>query len=133
MLLQCVPEFVLELYAGICAGVVLKLCARMCACLCAVILMTSTIHSFRYYLKPMHLWSKVKICLFITTYCALMISGFIYTFNYFNSILRYLKENKFQNFLYILDGLYSGLTQTSIVTLITFISDLVRREINNIH
>jgi hypothetical protein len=29
----------------------------------------STIHSFRYYLKPMPLWSKVKICLYITMYC----------------------------------------------------------------
>jgi hypothetical protein len=88
----------------------------------------STIHSFRYYLKPVHLWSKVKICLFITVYCSLMISGFIFTFNDFNSILRDFKENKFQNFLYILDGLYSGLS--SIVTLMTFTSDLVRREVN---
>jgi hypothetical protein len=53
--------------------------------------------------------------------------------NYFYSFtttIRDLKENKFQNFLYIFDGIYSGLTQTSIVTLMTFTSDLVRREIN---
>jgi hypothetical protein len=90
----------------------------------------STIHSFRYYLKPMPLWSKVKICLFITIYCSLTISGFIFYFNDFNSILRDLKENKFQIFFYIFCGLYSGLSHTSIVTLMTFTSDLVRREIN---
>ncbi len=61
---------------------------------------------------------------------SLMIPGFIFTFNDFNSIQRDLKENKFQNFLYILDGLFSGLTQRSIVTLMTFTSDLVWREIN---
>jgi hypothetical protein len=36
----------------------------------------STIHSFRYYLKPMPLWSKVKIYLYITMYCLSVISGF---------------------------------------------------------
>ncbi len=90
----------------------------------------STIHSFRYYLKPIPLWSKIKICLFITMNCSLMILGFTFTFNDFNSILRDLKEIKFQIFLYIFGGIYSGLTQTSIVTLMTFTSDLVRREIN---
>ncbi len=90
----------------------------------------STIHSFRYYLKPMPLRSKLKICLFIAMNCSVLISGFTFAFNDLNSILKDLKENKFQIFLYIFGGLYSGLTQTSIVTLMTFTSDLVRREIN---
>ncbi len=90
----------------------------------------STIHSFRYYLKPMPLRSKLKICLFIAMNCSVLISGFTFAFNDLNSILKDLKENKFQIFLYILGGLYSGLTQASIVTLMTFTSDLVRREIN---
>jgi hypothetical protein len=56
----------------------------------------------------------------------------MFTFNDLNSIVRDLKENFFQILLNIFGGLYYGINDTSIVTLMTFTSDLVRREINDL-
>jgi hypothetical protein len=72
--------------------------------------------------------SKFKICLFIAIYCF----SNMFTFNDLNSIVRDLKEKFFQILLNIFGGLYYGINDTSIVTLMTFTSDLVRREINDL-
>jgi uncharacterized membrane protein len=92
----------------------------------------SKIHSFRYYLKPIPIWSKVKISLYISMYCSSAILGLTLTFNDFNSIVRDLKEKNFQILLNIFGGLIYSINNTSIVTLMTFTSDLVRREINDL-
>jgi hypothetical protein len=92
----------------------------------------STVHSFRYYLKPIPIWSKVKISLYITINCLSIILAFTLTFNDLNSIVRDLKEKKFQILLNIFGGLYYSISETSIVALMTFTSDLVRREINDL-
>jgi hypothetical protein len=92
----------------------------------------STIHSFKYYPKPMPVLSKVKICLFIAVYCFSIILGFVFALNDLNSIIRDLKDKNFQILLIIFGGLYCGITETSIVILMNFTSDLVRREINDL-
>jgi hypothetical protein len=92
----------------------------------------STIRSFRYYPKPMPVLSKVKICLFIAIYFFSLISGIVFTLNDLNSIIRDLKDKNFQILLIIFGGLYCGITETSIVILMNFTSDLVRREINDL-
>jgi hypothetical protein len=92
----------------------------------------STIHSFGYYLKPMPIFSKVKISLFIIVYCISEVLAFVYSFDDSNSIIGDLRDNNFNILLTIFGGLYCGVTQTSIVVLMTFTSDLVRREINEL-
>jgi hypothetical protein len=92
----------------------------------------STIHSFGYYLKPMPILSKVKISLFIIIYCFSQVLAFVYSFNDSNSIIRDLRDKKFHILLDVFGGLYCGITQTSIVVLMAFTSDLVRREINEL-
>jgi hypothetical protein len=92
----------------------------------------STIRSFGYYLKPMPILSKVKISLFIIIYCFLEGLALICSFNDLNSIIRDLRDKKFHILFTVFGGLYCGITQTSIVVLMTFTSDLIRREINEI-
>jgi hypothetical protein len=92
----------------------------------------STIRSFGYYLKPMPILSKVKISLFIIIYCFSVVFVFIYSLNDLNSIIRDLRNKKFDILLTVFGGLYCGTTQTSIVVLMAFTSDLVRREINEL-
>jgi hypothetical protein len=92
----------------------------------------SIIHSFIYYPKPMPVLSKVKICLFIAIYCFSIILGILFTLNDLNSIIRDLKDKNLQILLNIFGGLYISITQTSIIILMNFTSDLVRREINDL-
>jgi hypothetical protein len=92
----------------------------------------STIHSFGYYLKPMPILSKVKISLFIIIYCSLIVLAFVCSTDDLNSIIRDSRNRRFHVLFTIFGGLYCGITQTSIVVLMTFTSDLVRREINEL-
>ncbi len=92
----------------------------------------STIRSFGYYLKPMPILSKVKISLFIIIYCFLEDLALIYSFNDLNSIICDLRDKKFHILFTVFGGLYCGISQTSIVVLMTFTSDLIRREINEL-
>ncbi len=92
----------------------------------------STIRSFGYYLKPIPILSKVKISLFIIIYCFSEVLAFIYSFNDLNSIIRDLRNEKFQILFTVFGGLYCGITQTSIGVLMAFTSDLIQREINEL-
>jgi uncharacterized membrane protein len=92
----------------------------------------STIRSFGYYMKPMPILSKVKISLFIIIYCFLEVLALIYSLNDLNSIIRDLRNKKFDILLTVFGGLYCGTTQTSIAVLMAFTSDLIRREINEL-
>ncbi len=65
-------------------------------------------------------------------YCLSVISGFTFAFNDLNSIIRDLKDKNFQILLNIFGGLYYGINEILIVTLMTFTSDLVQREINDL-
>jgi hypothetical protein len=56
----------------------------------------------------------------------------MYSLNDLNSIIRDLRDKKFHILFTIFGGLYCGTTQTSIVVLMAFTSDLIRREIDEL-
>jgi hypothetical protein len=80
----------------------------------------------------MPILSKVKISLFTIIYCFIEVIAFVFSFNDLNSIIRDLRGKKFHILFGVFGALNCGITQTSIVVLMAFTSDLVRREINEL-
>jgi len=92
----------------------------------------STVHSLQFIKKSTPLTVKIKVYLYLICYLSCIVIAITFLSNDLNSIIQNINVKNFQFFIYIIGGIFIAITQTSVVIIMMFTSELVSQELNEL-
>jgi len=92
----------------------------------------STIHSLHFSKKYILLISKIKVYSYLICYSFILVIAVTFSTNDLNSIIQYINDGNFEFVYYFIGGIFTAITQTSVVIIMIFTSELVSQELNEL-